>query len=275
MDDNNKVPQPTKTCLVIMPFSDPAGYDSGHFKCVYNFLIAPACEKAGFLPKRVDENAKTSVIMIEILNMIVESDMAVCDLSSRNPNVFYELGLRQAFDKKCVLIKDLKTPWPFDVQMLRTLEYDERLRADIVDELVPKLSQAIRETFDNKEKDGNSLVQLLSVKRPAKMPESKEINSDLGIVLNAIESLSSRLQLRNSWQGFFRRELPNGDIVSRGDDLYIKREGSENDYLGFVRSIKNNEIIIHQPDGASIRFSFNDMDNWPNITKQRYNSNEE
>ena len=37
-----------KKCFVIMPISDADGYDKGHFNRVYEYLIKPACEEAGF-----------------------------------------------------------------------------------------------------------------------------------------------------------------------------------------------------------------------------------
>lgn len=89
-----------KTCFVIMPISDVDGYDSGHFTRVYEHLIKPACEQAGFKPERADETPRTDVIMAGILKKIIACDIAICDLSSRNANVFYELGLRHAFNKK-------------------------------------------------------------------------------------------------------------------------------------------------------------------------------
>ena len=91
-----------------MPISDAEGYDSGHFDRVFSYIIKPACEKAGFVANRADKSNKTDYIVIDILRQIINSDMAICDLSSRNSNVFFELGLRQAFNLKTVLIKDKK-----------------------------------------------------------------------------------------------------------------------------------------------------------------------
>ena len=121
-----------RTCFVIMPISDAEGYEKGHFSRVYEHLIKPACEQAGFDPVRADDTSKANMIIIDILQKILECDMAICDLSSRNPNVFYELGFRQAFNKKTILIKDIKTAMPFDISGIRTLTYNENLRIDEV-----------------------------------------------------------------------------------------------------------------------------------------------
>ena len=123
-----------KICFVIMPISDIDSYPTGHFKRVYEHLIKPACIKAGFKAIRADDVQKTNIIIVDVLQKILSAEMSICDLSSRNPNVLYELGIRQAFGLPITLIKDNKTPRIFDIQGIRDLEYDENLRVDIIEE---------------------------------------------------------------------------------------------------------------------------------------------
>jgi hypothetical protein len=70
----------------------------------------------------------TNFIITDILKQIINSDMCICDLSSRNPNVLYELGLRHSFRLPVTLIRDSKTNRIFDIQGLRDIEYDDNLR---------------------------------------------------------------------------------------------------------------------------------------------------
>ena len=79
-----------------MPISDVGGYAPGHFQHVYDNLIVPACKAAGFAPRRADETKSCNLIHEEILKDLLAAPMAVCDLSTRNPNVLFELALRQA-----------------------------------------------------------------------------------------------------------------------------------------------------------------------------------
>lgn len=83
------------TCFVIMPISDQEGYPTGHFKRVYQEIVRPAIELAGFTPERADDANQTHNIILSILKSVVNSDIAICDISSLNPNVMYELGVRQ------------------------------------------------------------------------------------------------------------------------------------------------------------------------------------
>lgn len=90
------VPKPK--CFVIVPMATSiSGYDDGHFKRVLDELIKPACEQAGFAPYAAETStAGGELIMADVLRQLLAADMVVCDMSARNPNVFYELGLRKA-----------------------------------------------------------------------------------------------------------------------------------------------------------------------------------
>lgn len=184
-----------KTCFVIMPISDVDGYDPGHFTRVYEHLIKPACEQAGFKPERADETPRTDVIMAGILKKIIACDIAICDLSSRNANVFYELGLRHAFNKKTVLIKDYKTPMPFDISGIRTLTYNENLRIDEVQKIIPEIARYLKETNDTDEKEANSMLQMLSIEEPATLPQKTTMKTESKMILNAIAQINQQLSI--------------------------------------------------------------------------------
>lgn len=175
-----------------MPISDCEPYPIGHFKRVYEHIIKPACLKSGFQPIRADDVLNTNFIAIDVIKLIVNSDMAICDLSSRNPNVFYELGIRQAFNLPVTLIKDSITERVFDIQGFRDIEYDENLRIDNVDKAINILSETIINTYETKGNEVNSLISLLGV-HPAKITNSVEISKDTEIILNTLISLGSRL----------------------------------------------------------------------------------
>jgi len=180
------------TCFVIMPISDVVGYEPGHFTRVYQFLIKPACELAGYDSVRADDASQTNLIMRDVLVRTVESDIVLCDLSSRNPNVLYELGIRQAFDKPVTLIMDTLTPWVFDIQGLRTQTYDAALRVDNVQNDIRLIASSISKTAKPEAGDVNSMISLLSL-HPAKMPRPVEMNEQTTLVLSELRNISSRL----------------------------------------------------------------------------------
>ncbi|AFR02629.1 hypothetical protein PEC301653_10390 [Pectobacterium carotovorum subsp. carotovorum] len=189
-------PEKENICFVIMPIADIHGYDSGHFTRVYNHLIKPACKAAGFKAIRADDVSSSHMIVVDILQKIVESDIAICDLSGRNPNVLYELDLRQAFNKKTVLIKKYKTENIFDVQSFRHALYDKALRIDNVNNEILKISNALTETFEAKN-DINSIVLLLKIE-PANIENKTQLTEGDTYLLNSINEIKTIIERNDS-----------------------------------------------------------------------------
>lgn len=251
-----------KRCFVIMPISDMEEYDTGHFNRVYNHIIKPACIKSGFTPIRADDVVSSNYIVIDILSKIIESDIVICDLSGRNPNVLYELGIRQAFSLPTVLIKDIKTNKIFDIQGLRYVEYNHALRIDSVEKEIDDISKAIQETEKAHGKDVNSLIQLLGVK-PASLPSKVELSSETSVVLSAIKDLSNRITSLEIGQRKNINILPkrvvdkkliqisddlfeiNNEQVRLGDTLYIDTKE-----IGQLIAVGAVEIVVKSKDGT-------------------------
>ncbi|ENY3129446.1 hypothetical protein ACFXAP_003513 [Vibrio cholerae] len=181
-------------CFVVMPIADVHDYEAGHFGRVYEHLLKPAIIKAGYNPVRADDTVKTDYIVIDIIQKIIESEMVVCDFSSRNPNVMYELGIRHAFNKPVVLVKDRKTEKIFDIQGLRYVEYDHSLRIDSVQKDISKISEFISDTARSDGNGINSVVQLAGI-MAADIPERQQVSGDTKVLLSAISSLEKRIDL--------------------------------------------------------------------------------
>jgi hypothetical protein len=126
-----------------MPVSDIETYPAGHFDRVFEHLIVPACQDAGFEPILGSRIQTTNFIVLDIIKRILNAEMTVCDLSGRNGNVLCELGLRQAFNGPVTLIKDRRTQRIFDIQGIQDVEYDESLRVDSVKVAMTELTETI------------------------------------------------------------------------------------------------------------------------------------
>jgi len=169
-----------KDCFVIMPISDAEGYDKGHFERVYEDIIKPAVSSTEFTTRRADEVKETNFIHLDILKKLIDAPIAVCDLSSRNPNVLFELGIRQAFDKPVVLIQEKGTPKIFDIGPLRYLEYDKSMKYNDVLKTQAALCDAIIATKAAEGQQGNvnSIVRLMALSNPASIPTLEGDNKE-------------------------------------------------------------------------------------------------
>src|SRR4029079_8110221 len=154
----------TPDCFVIMPMSDPDGYPSGHFARIYEDIFVPAIERAHFKAVRADQVKATNLIHLDVLQKLIDAPMALCDLSTLNPNVMFELGLRQASGKPVVLAQEIGTRLIFDIAPLRYAEYRRNRIYDEVLEDQKTIGKAIAETAADRI-GVNSLVQLLPFTR--------------------------------------------------------------------------------------------------------------
>ncbi len=78
--------------------------------------------------KIVSEGDSVGLIHKRIVEGLYTSDIVICDVSCKNPNVMFELGMRLAFDKPTVIIKDDRTTYSFDTGVIEHLEYPRDLR---------------------------------------------------------------------------------------------------------------------------------------------------
>lgn len=110
--------QSTDTCFVMMPFASPIGN-------YYELIYKPAIEKAGLTPVRADtEIFATGKIMDQVWSGINAASVLVAELTTKNPNVFYELGIAHALKKPVVLVSANEQDVPFDLKHIRVIYYD-------------------------------------------------------------------------------------------------------------------------------------------------------
>lgn len=112
--------------FVVMPFGEKKGGDGTkyNFNAIYQCLIKPALEAAGFEPFRADEATTSGDILTDMFQELLLADLVLADLSIDNANAFYELGIRHAFRKRGVVhIQAGRAYMPFDVFNVRTLPY--------------------------------------------------------------------------------------------------------------------------------------------------------
>lgn len=106
------------TCFVIMPFG---GWVGGYYESIY----APAIKAAGLEPHRADDLNRPSTIVHDIWEYTKAARLLLADLTERNPNVFYELGLAHAIAKPAILVADSIEAIPFDLRHLRVIVYNK------------------------------------------------------------------------------------------------------------------------------------------------------
>lgn len=108
----------SRLCFVIMPFGS-------FFDSYYRELYQPSVRDAGLEPMRADSLFAPSEIIQDIWSLTQRAELLLADLTGRNPNVFYELGLAHAIGKPVVLVTNSIEDVPFDLRGLRVITYNK------------------------------------------------------------------------------------------------------------------------------------------------------
>lgn len=107
------------TCFVMMPFGQ-------WMDAYYREIYVPAIREAGLEPVRADELFSTGSVIEQIWEQISRAKVLLADLTDKNANVFYELGLAHAANKPVVFTTGQLEDVPFDLRHLRVAVYDIR-----------------------------------------------------------------------------------------------------------------------------------------------------
>jgi hypothetical protein len=188
-----------KTCFVAMPIQTPShlvatyGDDPDHFMHVLEELFVPAIEEAGMTALRPISSG-SEVIHSDIIDALQSADLVLVDLSSLNPNVLFEFGVRTSLNKPACPIRDDQTPnIPFDAGSLNTPVYRSQLQAWITKEEVPKLSKHLSTSLE-RSNGQNALWKHFGFKKQAEAPAPPKTNEDkFDAVISELALLRQRL----------------------------------------------------------------------------------
>ncbi len=106
-------------CFVIQPF------DNDKYDRRFSETFKPAIEAAGLTPYRVDKDPAVNDLVQGIRDGIDRSVVVFAELTTDNPNVWFELGYALAHSKPFCMIcaEDRGGKYPFDVRPLKILPY--------------------------------------------------------------------------------------------------------------------------------------------------------
>ncbi len=233
-------------CGIIMPISAIDGCTPDHWKEVLGILKDTIID-ANFQPRLVSDSDDSGIIQSRIIQNVYNDPIIVCDVSCENPNVMFELGMRLAFDKPTIIIKDDKTDYTFDTSIIEHLSYPRDLRFNSIVTfkklLKEKISATYKNSVDNKDYTtflkhfGNFKVSTLEEKSISQeeylIKSIEDLRSEVRRIRINVRNPhddnddSSRIriitlrQIENKIDSFLlERGLPNFDLNSLPPSLY-------------------------------------------------------
>jgi hypothetical protein len=171
-----KKEEPRPICGVVMPISSLDGCTEEHWLEVHE-ILSEAIDDAGFDGNMVSNAADVGIIQKRIIQNLYDNPIVLCDVSGKNPNVMFELGLRLAFDRPTIIVKDDKNSYSFDTSPIEHLEYPRDLRFTKIVDFKAKLADKLKSTHQKalKDSDYTTFLKYFGEFKVAKI-EKKEVS---------------------------------------------------------------------------------------------------
>ncbi len=149
-----KVEEDKPICGIVMPISAIDGCSEKHWEEVKG-ILTDAIESAGYEANLVSNADDVGIIQKRIVQNLYDNDIVVCDVSCKNANVMFELGLRLAFDKPTIIVSDTDTNYSFDTSVIEHLMYPRDLNYYKIVDFKAKLKDKIVGTMKKAKKDSS------------------------------------------------------------------------------------------------------------------------
>lgn len=222
-------------CGIIMPIAPHKDYLATHWNDVRNILEETILETE-FEICLVWDDPAVGLIHERIVNNIYDSDIVICDVSSKNPNVMFELGLRLAFDKPTIIIKDELTGYSFDTGVIDHIPYPSSLRFSEINNFKTLLKERIEATYKRSQSDENysPFLKQFGTRIVPKSISKKEISENkyllqkmdqIQMQLNRLSENNNKLSDRNSEVSGFSITRNEIDILKHTMAQYMDENG--------------------------------------------------
>ncbi len=212
--------------FVITPFTED-------FLALYEELKKRFEEKFEFTNAGDLDNQQN--ILKDIVEGIYQADVIIADLTGLNPNVFYELGLAHAMNKKVIIITQDIGELPFDIKSYRANEYS--LQFNKLPKLIDELKKLLFGAIDGTIKYGNPVTDYIP-----DFYESGKLVTDYS-------------------------ELKEGAEENSGDTYNVSEVDEERGFLDFIADIEENsqkmtkEITAMSDEMIEMNLSINEASN--------------
>ena len=243
-------------CGVVMPISTIDGCTESHWADVL-FIVTEAIKAAGFDARMVSSADDVGIIHKTIIQNLYDNPIVVCDVSGKNPNVMFELGMRLAFDKPTVIIKDEKTTYSFDTSVIEHIEYPRDLRFSRIVDFKTRLSKKIDATHKSASTNPSfsTFLKHFGEFTVAKL-DQKEVSGQEFIFaeLRNIDSAVRRLEFENVWNR--NMDMPRfGHSARSSSDIDISLDGFSDERIARILARAKDHLdldavrIVEDADG--------------------------
>jgi hypothetical protein len=245
-------------CFVIQPF------DKGTFDKRYLDVFRPAIEAAGLTPYRVDQDFSVDIPIEQIEKCIGESDACFAEITTDNPNVWYEVGFAVALRKPMCLVcsTERQTRFPFDVQHRNIISYKVESKSDY-QRLGDDITHRLRAVLERQQK-----IDTIATLKPTSQADGLTSHqvAVLALMMAQFDSTGvTAFELKQDMKKAGYTEIATGLAVERLVREDYIATGTARDDHGYPYAIwklnqKGKEWLLKNEDRMQLRVEFNQDD---------------
>lgn len=189
-----------KKCFVIMPISNTESCIEDEWTGIFDNMIKPAVtgSKLGFVCERA--KPRSGAFIKDILEGLNRSDVVIADLTDRNPNVCYELGIRHTLKNRTILIAQNMNYVPSDLQSYWVVIYKKDLTG--ASEFKKNVRDILKEMQKEPDKSdspvadflGNKNINLIAYEKLQNLRKISALISEISFNISTIDDLIDRVK---------------------------------------------------------------------------------
>jgi len=192
------MPQKNQRCFVISPIGKEGTEIRQRSDLLLLHIVKPVLEKNGYDVIRADNLSQPGIITNQIIDELIEADLVIADLTSHNPNVFYELAVRHAMEKPIIHMIEWGQDLPFDIANFRTIFYG--IRVDQAEKAKFDLESQVSSIINRSFVPNNPIIsakRFADIQKNLKSEVKTNTQDALLLLLNQVSTLNSKFEKLN------------------------------------------------------------------------------
>lgn len=187
---------------------------------IYDFIVAPAVKIAGLEPYRADLDLTPGAITPKMLLELLSARVVIADLTGRNPNVFYELGIAHSFARPLISIADSSSSLPFDAKDERVIELGEYSASGLTyaqgEQAKDFLQESLRIVLSDDYLPPSPLREVAANRSVDQLAPENPIAAEMAQIRETLEDIRQRVMPRVSVPRALRTDLKAlRDVIAR------------------------------------------------------------
>jgi hypothetical protein len=167
---------------------------------IYTFIVAPAIKLAGLEPYRADLDLSPGAVTPKMLLELLNARVVIADLTGRNPNVFYELGIAHSFARPLISLADSASSLPFDAKDERVIELGEYQTGGLTyaqgEQAKNSLQESLKIVLDGEYSPPSPLREVAANRSIDQLAPENPLAAEMAQIRETLETIRKRVMSR-------------------------------------------------------------------------------